>query len=201
MGISERKERERQQMRDMILEAAMRLFVEQGFEKTSLRKIAQVIEYSPATIYLYFKDKNELFYELHSMAFRRFREEFEKVAWIADPFERLRFIGRSYIEFGLRHPEHYDLMFIMRSPMESESKGDSWMEGKAAFGILEKTVKDCLEKGLIRPGDYRAISYNLWAIVHGICSLEIRERLKMYEEGDLELALAGYEYIIDGLKV
>ena len=62
MGILERKERDREDMRRLILGAARQLFLEQGYEKTSIRNIADVIEYSPATIYLYYKDKNELFF-------------------------------------------------------------------------------------------------------------------------------------------
>ena len=61
MGIPDRKEREKQELRDLILKEARALFLEEGFEKTSLRKIAERIEYSPTTIYLYFKDKNEQF--------------------------------------------------------------------------------------------------------------------------------------------
>ena len=75
MGILERKEREREDMRRLILNAARELFLEQGYEKTSIRNIADVIEYSPATIYLYYKDKNELFFALHEEAFLKLMEE------------------------------------------------------------------------------------------------------------------------------
>ena len=57
MGVTERRERERQAVRQEILDAARALFIEEGYEKTSMRKIAEKIEYSPTTIYLYFKDK------------------------------------------------------------------------------------------------------------------------------------------------
>ena len=60
MGIAERKEREKMEMHDRILQAATVMFLEDGYEKTSIRNIADKIEYSPATIYLYFKDKDEL---------------------------------------------------------------------------------------------------------------------------------------------
>jgi AcrR family transcriptional regulator len=53
MGISDRKEREKQEMKQLIIDAAMRMFVEDGYEKTSIRNIADKIEYSPGTIYLY----------------------------------------------------------------------------------------------------------------------------------------------------
>jgi len=201
MGIAERKEREKQQMKQAILDAAMRLFVEEGMEKTSIRKIAQRIEYSPATIYLYFADKNAIFYELHTMAFTQFRDEIQRGAFVKDPYERLRFLGRNYIEFGLKNPEKYDLMFILRSPMNHlhKEEDENWVVGSAAFRFLEMTVKECLEAGRIRPGDPAGIAYNLWAYVHGICCLVIRDRMKMYEENNLEILLDSYDYFIDAM--
>ena len=77
MGISDRKEREKEEMRRRILESAKKLFLELGYEKTSVRAIAEDIEYSPATIYLYFKDKNELLFALHQEAFIEFSKTFE----------------------------------------------------------------------------------------------------------------------------
>lgn len=64
MGISERKEREREEMKTMITTAAMKMFLEDGYAKTSIRNIADAIEYSPGTIYLYYKDKDELLFEV-----------------------------------------------------------------------------------------------------------------------------------------
>ncbi|HEY9245546.1 MAG TPA: helix-turn-helix domain-containing protein, partial [Candidatus Methanoperedens sp.] len=72
MGIKERKELEKQEMRKLILDTAMRLILEKGFENVTIRHIAEEIEYSPATIYLYFKDKDDIIYTLH-------REGFEKL--------------------------------------------------------------------------------------------------------------------------
>ncbi|MFX8778120.1 helix-turn-helix domain-containing protein, partial [Acinetobacter baumannii] len=60
MGINERKEKQKLELKRLILDASMKLFVEEGFENVSIRKIADLIEYSPTTIYLYFKDKNEI---------------------------------------------------------------------------------------------------------------------------------------------
>ena len=62
MGVADRKEREKTEMQKRILDAARVLFLEKGFEKTSIRNIADLIEYSPGTIYLYFKDKNEILF-------------------------------------------------------------------------------------------------------------------------------------------
>ena len=69
MGIPDRKEREKKELKELILKEARALILEEGFEKTSIRKIADRIEYSPTTIYLYFQDKNELLLALHQESF------------------------------------------------------------------------------------------------------------------------------------
>ena len=202
MGIAERKEREKQEMRERILSAAMKLFIRDGWEKVSIRKIAKEIEYSPGTIYLYFKDKDELFFDLHALGFQKFKAEFERSGYLDDPYQRLIYIGRGYIDFALRNPELYDLMFIMLSPMNhlEEEKADSWHLGHGAFLILEETVRQCLEQGLIKGGDYKAVSYAMWGQVHGLVSLAIRERMKMYDGDVKEHILNAYSYIMETLK-
>src|ERR1700752_2208141 len=112
MGITERRAREKEVLRTKILDAAGQLFVEEGFPNVSLRKIADRIEYSPATIYLYFRDKNELFTSLCYDTFSQLKEELERIEtsekdYVAGLREGLRF----YIQFGLEHPHHYMLTF------------------------------------------------------------------------------------------
>ena len=70
MGVTERKERHKEDLKKDILTAAKELFTEKGFEATSIRAIAEKIEYSPATIYLYYKDKNEIVHALHQDGFQ-----------------------------------------------------------------------------------------------------------------------------------
>src|SRR6266496_4279853 len=119
MGIAERKEKQKTEIRKMILDASMKLFVEEGFEHVSIRKIADLIEYSPTTVYLYFKDKNEILYDLHEMGFQKMAEYTATIWEIKNPLVRLHKMGEKYIQFGLENPEYYDLMFILQAPMKS----------------------------------------------------------------------------------
>ena len=89
MSVADRKEREKEEMKARILEAAKKLFLENGFEKTSIRNIAEEIEYSPGTIYLYFKDKNDLLFALHQQAFGVLMASFMNVATISDIYDLL----------------------------------------------------------------------------------------------------------------
>jgi AcrR family transcriptional regulator len=178
MGILERRERERLETRDKILDAARELFVNEGYEGVSMRKVAQKIEYSPTAIYVHFQDKEQLFLELCHSDFRRLAESFGQLAVISDPVERLRRIGHAYMQFGLENPNHYRMMFMTSHPpipngVEKEmGKGNPEED---AYAFLQQTVQEALRAGAFRPEltDADLIAQTLWAGVHGVVSLQI----------------------------
>lgn len=178
MGISERKEKQKTEIRKMILDASMKLFVEQGFENVSIRKIADLIEYSPTTVYLYFKDKDEILFNLHELGFQKMAVYNEGLWDIKNPLLRLHKMGENYIKFGLTHPEFYDIMFIQRSPMITIEKSADceWKSGDVTLGRLKDTIREAMDKGLIVKGDVDAVSMTIWSMVHGLVSLAIRDR-------------------------
>ena len=91
-----------------------------------LRKIAEKIEYSPTTIYLYFQDKADLLDCICEETLARLvRKQNVLEQTVADPLERLRLSLRSYIEFGLKHPNHYMVTFVMTRTMEPQHADDS----------------------------------------------------------------------------
>jgi AcrR family transcriptional regulator len=184
MGVKERKERDRQEMRESILQSAHQLFVDKGFDDVSIRNIAEAIEYSPATIYLYFKDKNEIFYALHGEAFKKFNEFMMDLATVKDPFKRLIKMGEKYMEFTFKFPKYYDIMFIMQAPMDCDKNCDDWKEGESAHCQLENLVKECQQQGYFKNKEYKTLSFLIWSTMHGMCSLALRDRLKIYEESE-----------------
>jgi AcrR family transcriptional regulator len=189
MGITERKEREKQEMKDLILQAAMDLFIEDGYDKASIRKIADRIEYSPATIYLYFKDKDEIFHAVHEKGFELFFRKMEAIAGIKDPFERLSKLGEIYLNFAFENPQLYDLMFIMRGPMDAMQDDHHWHCGTKAHQGLKDIVRACIEKGKMNMTDVDVASMAIWSFVHGIASLKIRNRFRMCRPEDLEVMI------------
>src|SRR5687767_9483166 len=99
MGPKERKQRERDDTRGRILDAARELFISEGYDGVSMRRIADRIEYSATAIYFHFRDKDTLIRELVDNDFLVLAEQFAGAAVIADPVERLRATGRAYAEF------------------------------------------------------------------------------------------------------
>jgi len=183
MGVTERKEREKTEMRELIRAAAMKMFLEEGYAKTSIRNIADAIEYSPGTIYLYFKDKDELLYEVQADAYGQLLETFRKEATSTDPLEKLRQVGRAYINFGLNNPELYDLMFIIRAPMNVDEEVHK-ANGNNCLNFLVGCLADCINKKLLRITDVQLATLQIWATAHGLVSLNLRCRLKIMIESE-----------------
>ncbi len=188
MGVQERKRREKEELRNLILKTATKQFSKFGYTKTTIRSIANEIEYSPRTIYLYFKDKDALLYEISVKAFTLFKKEFESVLPIADPFERLQKLNQVYVEFAINNPAYYDLMFILHDPMQTDHTQDGWDIGMSAHAILQQTIKDCISAGYFKGMNAEVVAFSIWSYVHGMVSLKLRDRMKMYpEETRMEL--------------
>jgi AcrR family transcriptional regulator len=185
MGLKERKTRDKAEMKERILESAHKLFIDRGFEEVSIRNIAEAIEYSPATIYLYFKDKNDIFFALHTEAFKKFNAYMADLANIADPFDRLIAMGEKYIQFTNENPQYYEIMFIMDNPMDCEENEEKWEEGKKALGAVEGLVAWCQQVGRFQGLEPKVMAFSIWSYMHGMCSLMLRKRLRCYsiEEG------------------
>lgn len=128
MGIAERKSRQKQALRERILDAARRIVMREGFAALSMRKIADAIEYSPATLYLHFASRDEIAHALCAEGYAQLLETFVPLAGIVDPAERLRALGRAYVAFGVAHPETYRLIF-----MEDQSYMGAALGGAAAL--------------------------------------------------------------------
>ena len=179
MGIPERKEKQKLEIRKAILHASMKLFMEQGFENVSMRKIADLIEYSPTTVYLYFKDKNEILFNLHELGFQKMAEYTTDLWTIKNPLIRLAKMGEYYLQFGMENPAFYELMFILKAPMEALElmvENCEWRSGDQALGRLKDAVQECMDKNMIEKGDVNAVAMAIWSMVHGMVSLAIRDR-------------------------
>ncbi|MEO8238899.1 MAG: TetR/AcrR family transcriptional regulator [Flavobacterium sp.] len=180
MSIGERKARDKENLKALILKGAKRLFIEKGIEQTTIRNIADEIDYSVGTVYVYFKDKNAILHDLHSIGFQELGGQFMELFAIENPMERLKKFGYAYIKFSMENSEMYDLMFNLKAPMEfiESSEEEYWDEGIETFNALKTTVQQCMDKGHFVGHNLEPLSFMIWSLVHGMCCLEIRQRTK-----------------------
>lgn len=178
MARVDRRERERAEFREEVLDAARKIVLEQGFDGLTMRKIADAIEYAPGTIYLYFESRDAIAFELCRTGFEQFYAALAPAAEKTDPVERFAELGRRYIAFGLENPETYRLIF-MEDPKYSsagfeEQAAAADSPGLQALGILVGIFDELrAQKRLNSKADSLVLAETIWATVHGIVSLKI----------------------------
>ncbi|HLZ62022.1 MAG TPA: TetR/AcrR family transcriptional regulator [Ktedonosporobacter sp.] len=183
-GIRHRREQEKEELRQTILKAAGELFLDLGYERFSMRQLAERIGYSATTLYLYFRDKDDLLFTVVGEGFTRFEQQLATAATSSnDPWERLNALGQAYVSFGLNNPVHYQLMFMQRVDFLTQSCAGE-QPRLEAFNVLQDAVQYAMDAGVMKPGNAETCSDVLWAMMHGIVALAIsipsfdRERIQ-----------------------
>lgn len=173
MGVKERRQRERTQVRERILDAALEFFAREGVEGVTMRALADAIEYSPPVIYAHFRDKEAIIRELCHRQLRALAKRFSTFAGL-DPLERLRRIGYNYADFAIEHPSHFRFMFLTPHPMADVDEAERNNPELHAYAFLEQTVSEALAAGLFRPEytDAEELTQICWAAAHGLVALQ-----------------------------
>jgi AcrR family transcriptional regulator len=170
VSITTRKEQHKERLRRLILDTAERLFVDAGnYDAVSMRKIAKEINYSATTIYLYFRDKDELFQTLLRETFRQLSRAVTLAVTDRDPMVGLYQAMRACIYFGLEHPQHYRLLFMVRPSLRAITSPGTQI-GLEAFNLLRHQAGLCINAGRIREIDQDVLAQGAWAVVHGVTS-------------------------------
>ena len=101
---------------------------------------------------------------------------------VTDPFERLKAIGRVYLEFARENKDFYDLMFIIQAPVKQEQEREKWEMGRRTLDYLKNVLKQCKEKGHFKNQNIDYLSFMIWSAVHGMAALYCRDRCKAYPD-------------------
>lgn len=156
--------------------AALEVFANEGYQQLSMRRLAEKVEYSPTTIYLYFKDKAELFECVCEETFAQLSAIFLQIINdSSDPFEILRQSCRAYVDFGLQHPDQYTVAFLLDSGqrLSANEVMEKFPKAMEVFYQLRCGVADCMTEGGMADADPDLASQVVWAGLHGITSLLI----------------------------
>lgn len=184
----ERREQERAETRNRILDAAREILVEQGYEGTTMRAIAGAIKYTPTALYHHFANKQALVAELCALDFDGLARHFADAARTADPIERIRQIGLLYLQFAMQYPNHYRFMFMTAVPDVGRRADVSGNPERDAYAMLVTACRDAIAQGRVRPdySDADELAQILWAALHGLISLRIVKKDPWVPWRDLE---------------
>jgi AcrR family transcriptional regulator len=168
-----KKKGEGQQRRTEILDAAKQLFVEHGYNATTIRRIASRVGISSTGLYVYFPDKNAILAEICEATFESLIEKLDEVRRkSADPLRALQESLEGYIHFGLSHPNEYELVFLSRHTQElprTEVRNEKL--GMQAFQRFSECVEAAVQTGLTQDADTERLAQQLWAGIHGLVAL------------------------------
>lgn len=169
--------------REEILAAARSVFVAEGYEHATIRKIAAKAGVSSTALYLYFPDKDAILLEICDKAFGKLVARFEAIRNDGGtPLDRLRRLMEAYLRFGLAHPDEYRLIFMTKQaiPMPFDHRtgaemppGTPGTNGAKAFAGLRDLVAALIQDGTLKGEDPNLVAEVIWAGGHGLVSLLI----------------------------
>jgi AcrR family transcriptional regulator len=181
VGVAERRVREREQLRGQIVDAARDLLLEEGLERLSMRSIADRIEYSPATIYLHFRDKDELLEAVMRTGFERLNDvvmaELARAGAAASWAEQYGAMGRAYARFAVENPSYFRVMFELPATARAERCSRPMMHPNA-LKLSEETVRRAVEAGQLSVLDPRRTAIYGWGLIHGLTTLYLAGQLR-----------------------
>lgn len=193
----QRRDHDRLELRRRILKTAGEEFLKNGYDSFSLRRVAERIGYTPTTIYLHFRDKDELLLATVQQGFQDFDALMNQTAISHhEPLARIEALGRAYIEFGLANPALYRLMFMQRSdfyfmprfveeddaseisPPPNNGKLTTNSESgehprTVAMSLLVAAIEEGIAGGVVKKSEPIIAADVLWAGAHGLVSLAI----------------------------
>lgn len=190
MGIRERQERDRETVSRAILDAARELFVSEGYQNVSIRKIAERIEYSPAAIYGYFPSKDDIFFALAEEGFRLLsdptdpqrRERLQSL----EPLDRLRQIFWHVYEFSREHPQYFALMFVDRYVPRISREYERFAFIRDVKSHIVAQIQECIDaRALPSTLDAAVACRMLMMGVLGVSAMRLSERLGPSEQVDV----------------
>lgn len=177
MKAVETRDRRKAETREKILAAGRELLLKEGFDAFSMRKLAAKVNYTATAIYVHFPHKEALLAELVEQEFIRFRRAFDRTSNIADPIERLKKKGMTFVDFALDRPDAFIFLF-MNTQCQSFPKMGLIEKGNPAvdcYAYLKATVAEALAAGRFRPEltDVDMLAQLFMSGMHGIVSLHI----------------------------
>ncbi len=157
-------------LRDEILDATQSLLVEKGsVDAVSIRAVARRVGVTPPSIYLHFSDKDDLMFQCCRRGFDALESRMRAAMdGVADPTERLRRMGRAYVEFGAANGEQYRVLFDKGPPRSVDLAPGEVLPGVRAFGLLVETIVEGIAAGALREDlDPVSFAVAVWSAVHG----------------------------------
>lgn len=176
MGITERKEREKEQRRNDIIDAAERILFTKGYDNSTMEDVAEEAELSKATLYLYFKSKEDLHFAICARALQILMKMFQKaVSKDKSAFENLLEVGKTYVKFAQKHTSYFKSIIHFEAKDLQEKDCNDCLLGNTELcplmfliKLIEKGQKDKSVKSKVSP---EVMGHLLWSQTTGVLQM------------------------------
>jgi AcrR family transcriptional regulator len=194
MGISERRQRQKDSVKNDIICSAWQMVMKDGWQALSIRKIAEAIEYSVPVIYDHFENKEAILLEFSKKGFAMLSEKIlEAKSQHTDPAEQIKAMADAYWDFALNNTEHYQLMFGIGMACCEISK--AMPEQEKFRSLVMEPIEALIEKSKRTDVNACLKYHTFWSVMHGLISIKIIGNAAIDAELNklvLDDAIAGY---------
>ncbi|HEX9793180.1 MAG TPA: TetR/AcrR family transcriptional regulator [Planctomycetota bacterium] len=167
-------------LRRAILDVSRRLLVEQGYDQLSMRKIASQVGCTATSIYLHFRNKDDLMHTLIDEGMEMLYANLSASAeGTTDPMERLERLGRAYLDFGIGNPEYYEVMFLLHPKHMERYPAEKYRSARRNLQIFAETLGQAHAAAVHKQADFspQIAATLVWSTLHGLVSILIAQRV------------------------
>lgn len=201
MGVEERRERERLQRRQDILDAAKRLLVDESIQAATVNRIAEECELGVGTLYFYFKNKEEIFAALQEEGLEVLYDLVALKTDTADgPDDRLRNAALAYLEFSRDFKEYFEIInYFVTAPSTFFPAGlmaRIHSKGSSVLSLIAAIVRQGIDGGHYSEPSPQRYAIFFWASLHGLLHIRKMKKATILENEDYD---SFYRYSVDNL--
>lgn len=165
-------------LREEILEVSKEILIKDGFSKMSMRRIAKRANVSATSIYLHFKNKDDLLVTLIEESIAKLKSALMEVLEPSgDLINQLEIITRRYVDYALMHPQEYEIIYMVRPEEMPKYPKEKFRDVRSAYELIAEVISEGNRKESIEVEDSLISAYTLWAQIHGVVSVILNKRL------------------------
>lgn len=165
-------------LRDQILKVSKEILIKEGFSKLSMRRIAKRVNVSATSIYLHFKNKDDLLLTLIEESIINLKNALVEVLDPSqDLIRQLELISRRYVDYALDNPQEYEIIYLVRPEEMPKYPKERFREVRSAYELIAEVISEGNRKEFIEVEDSLISAYTLWAQIHGVVAVILNKRL------------------------
>jgi AcrR family transcriptional regulator len=188
-------------LREDIIEVSKDLLLKDGFNKISMRRVARRVNVTATSIYLHFKNKDDLLLALIEESIKNLnRSLMDAIDISKDPIHQLEALAEAYIWYALNNPQEYEIIYMVRPEEMPKYPKEKFQEVRQTYELLAGIIRDGKEKQLFEVDDPLISAYTLWAQIHGVVTVVLNKRLDTRIPREIFLNQA-IDHIIQGFVI